>query len=849
MTNLTRRVGISANACLTVRPEVRKRSYAVCSSLLRPERNKFPMSEWWLSRGDGKTEGPLSTRAIVDGLVAGEIPKRSHVCAVGEQQWHLVSEIEEIWEAVDPSESRTSVTETPWFVDRTDSGKHKLEDADAGGDERTQLTSTNGSEISAGKASTGGASTGTASTAGLRPSPSKSDDVPAKMSAAQSDPERRSGGPRADGRRSIPNAISETGYLQSNLSAAPNLSARPSPDPPSPGHRTTEGSATKPAQKSTVQTRPSPAPPARSRSAESGSADSNARASHSDVGAPRATPAPASGVKPTSTPVALQPHPPHRVVSHQPPPPQRQIAPVPHDPGAAKSPNASEQVQSVASAPARPPARSQTTEAAPRPSIPGLPGPGQGTSASSLAGLTPLGLKPHDPLSSTAPLFAGLTGLSPLPGPAIASSRQQTAYDTAVPGNRVAPEPAKAPPLEPSRPSTPPATRNAYGASPLAESRPRPSAIPPERKASAALSTATTAQSSPHGSANVGLVSAPAANRPVEAASKLESAVTIQPIIALAAPPSTSKPDEQQRRVGSVQSASGHSPEGAHKPTRATPESKLSPLIQSSSGSVHAPHTLAAGQTHRATDWDEDDPTRFVARASRASAVSSIEAAPAKGEHTSSAAAITGASTAIGDQTPDTADEATTLLRTRVEPSHPRQPSLGLNAPAQVPPSEVPAENQPSSAYPRATNLRAIAEANALGPDAIVKDPAQLLEDVEDEAGPPEVPIVQLPMVAPVVAPRVGPPSSPPVAPASAPVPAQPTALTAPPSTPPPAHNPRLSVPTIVLKPEPIVHQEATQPAVRALRKRSPFRLSYGSLIGLMLAIAVICLVVYLMVL
>lgn len=243
-----------------------------------------------------------------------------------------------------------------------------------------------------------------------------------------------------------------------------------------------------------------------------------------------------------------------------------------------------------------------------------------------------------------------------------------------------------------------------------------------------------------------------------------------------------------------------------------------------------------------------------------ASAVSSIEVAPAKGEralsraNASSGAQSVDASRVFDAQIQDTADEATTLLRARVEPSHPRQPSLDTDAPA---PAPIPtAANQPSSAYLRAANLRAIAAAHALGPDAIVKDPAQLLEDVEDEAGPPEVPIVQLPMVAPVVAPRVATASSPPVSaapacppPTSAPVPAQPTALAAPPSTPPPAHNPRLSVPTIVLKPEPIVHQEATQPAVRALRKRSPFRLSYGSLIGLMLATAVVCLVLYLIVL
>lgn len=96
------------------------------------------MSEWWLSRGDGKTEGPLSTQLVVRGLVAGVIPRHAIVCAVGAQQWIRVSAVDEIWEAVDSTESRTSVTETPWFIGRTESGRHALPDTEPE-DERTQL--------------------------------------------------------------------------------------------------------------------------------------------------------------------------------------------------------------------------------------------------------------------------------------------------------------------------------------------------------------------------------------------------------------------------------------------------------------------------------------------------------------------------------------------------------------------------------------------------------------------------------------------------------------------------------------------------------------------------------------
>jgi len=96
------------------------------------------MSEWWLSRGDGKTEGPLSTDALVHGLIEGQIPKRAHVCRVGDQKWVRLSAVDEIWDAANPEQIRTNIIEQPWFLKHPDSVHHRLVDVDAD-EERTQV--------------------------------------------------------------------------------------------------------------------------------------------------------------------------------------------------------------------------------------------------------------------------------------------------------------------------------------------------------------------------------------------------------------------------------------------------------------------------------------------------------------------------------------------------------------------------------------------------------------------------------------------------------------------------------------------------------------------------------------
>jgi hypothetical protein len=98
------------------------------------------MSEWWLSRGDGRTEGPLPTQALVQGIVAGQIPRQAYVCRVGDQQWVRVAQVDEIWEAVSPDSLETKVIDRPWFLNAPDSNQAALPDIDWDNDGTRVLT-------------------------------------------------------------------------------------------------------------------------------------------------------------------------------------------------------------------------------------------------------------------------------------------------------------------------------------------------------------------------------------------------------------------------------------------------------------------------------------------------------------------------------------------------------------------------------------------------------------------------------------------------------------------------------------------------------------------------------------
>jgi hypothetical protein len=46
--------------------------------------------DWWLTRGDRKPIGPVSTELILKGIGAGMIPKDALVCEVGGTEWKLI---------------------------------------------------------------------------------------------------------------------------------------------------------------------------------------------------------------------------------------------------------------------------------------------------------------------------------------------------------------------------------------------------------------------------------------------------------------------------------------------------------------------------------------------------------------------------------------------------------------------------------------------------------------------------------------------------------------------------------------------------------------------------------------
>jgi hypothetical protein len=72
-----------------------------------------------------------------------------------------------------------------------------------------------------------------------------------------------------------------------------------------------------------------------------------------------------------------------------------------------------------------------------------------------------------------------------------------------------------------------------------------------------------------------------------------------------------------------------------------------------------------------------------------------------------------------------------------------------------------------------------------------------------------------------------------------------PQAAIAPPSTPPAPRRQRLpSAPSIVLNPEPLVHQEATQPALRALQRGQSGGWSLGTLLVFVLGTLLVVLIV-----
>ena len=55
------------------------------------------MSDWWLSKASGAPEGPFSSQTLAQELRAGQIPHQAYVCRVGDQRWLRISQVDEIF--------------------------------------------------------------------------------------------------------------------------------------------------------------------------------------------------------------------------------------------------------------------------------------------------------------------------------------------------------------------------------------------------------------------------------------------------------------------------------------------------------------------------------------------------------------------------------------------------------------------------------------------------------------------------------------------------------------------------------------------------------------------------------
>jgi hypothetical protein len=55
--------------------------------------------QWWVTTGDRKPIGPVSTELLLQGIAAGEVPKDAFVCEVGGTSWNMIGSIPEFRDA------------------------------------------------------------------------------------------------------------------------------------------------------------------------------------------------------------------------------------------------------------------------------------------------------------------------------------------------------------------------------------------------------------------------------------------------------------------------------------------------------------------------------------------------------------------------------------------------------------------------------------------------------------------------------------------------------------------------------------------------------------------------------
>lgn len=49
--------------------------------------------QWWVTQGDRRPVGPVSTELLLEGIGAGKVPRDSFVCEVGGEAWKRIGEV------------------------------------------------------------------------------------------------------------------------------------------------------------------------------------------------------------------------------------------------------------------------------------------------------------------------------------------------------------------------------------------------------------------------------------------------------------------------------------------------------------------------------------------------------------------------------------------------------------------------------------------------------------------------------------------------------------------------------------------------------------------------------------
>lgn len=165
-------------------------------------------------------------------------------------------------------------------------------------------------------------------------------------------------------------------------------------------------------------------------------------------------------------------------------------------------------------------------------------------------------------------------------------------------------------------------------------------------------------------------------------------------------------------------------------------------------------------------------------------------------------------------------------------------PHLARNARVVAPEPIAVVAPQPIASSPQNSTPSVDSNHNTESAPALVADPADLLEEDADDTSLPLRSISRGPYPSTAPLRREKTPTPPAV---------QPTNVSTGPviSVPPKAVH-QSNSPSIVLKPEPIVHQEATKPAVRALRQPGVIQITYGTLVIAVLGVVLLVLVLVL---